>query len=340
MEDRLRDALTEAGAAVDTATLKPLRAPERRRSWVDLRLVSAAVVVVLAGATTAVWLGGQGDEHGAVLAGPTGGQSEGRELVVFLCSKSASGKAPHCKGQDVTAEQTKAIEKAAKELPGVKSISYVDKTKAFDGFRRDFAHNRKILGAVAVDDLHDSFQLGLERGTDPTAVKQALVKLPGVEDVDLAYIAVPDLSSGPEVSVFLCDDGSEQPVCGAERAPGSRKVTKAGKAATTPQRNEIVALLRASKQVESFVFEDRKTAYENFKRSYGDNKSLVAATRVEDLPESYRLRMRSESDDWSGLLKALRQQRGVASVLVRQCVGEVFALTRYRVTVPESKVCG
>ncbi|GGS81586.1 permease-like cell division protein FtsX [Nonomuraea spiralis] len=340
MEDRLRDALTEAGAAVNTATLKPLRAPERRRSWVDLRLVSAAVAVVLAGATTAVWLGLRGDEHVATLAGPTGGQSDALELSIFLCSRSATGKARSCQEQGVTPEQVKSIEKAAKEVPGATSLTYVDQAEAFESFRRDFAHNQPLLDAVTVYDLRASFRLRLEPGTDPVRVKQTLVLLPGVEDIDLVPSAASLPSSDDQVTVFLCGDGTELPTCGAERALDSEKVTKEGKGATTRQKNEIVALLRASRQVKSIFFDDRSTAYENFKRSNKDNKTLLAATRVEEMPESYRLEMRTERGDWSALLKALRKQRGVASVVDRRCVVDAaMAMARYRVSLPKGQDC-
>ncbi|MFI7105729.1 permease-like cell division protein FtsX [Nonomuraea sp. NPDC050227] len=340
MEDRLRAALVEVGATVDTGALKPLRTSERRRSRVDLRLVSAAVAVVLAGATTAVWLGVRGDEHVATLAGPPGGQADAQELTIFLCSRSAGGKAPSCQGQGVTLDQTKSIDKAAKEVPGVTSLMYVDQAEAFESFRRDFAHNQRLLDAVTVDDLRASFRLRLEPGTDPVPVKQALSSLPGVEDIDLVPSAASLPSSGTQVSVFLCGDGSALPACGAERAADGDKIVKEGKGATTRQKAEIVALLRASKQVKSIVYEDQSTAYENFKRSYQDNKALLAATKIGDMPESYRLQMRSERDDWSALLKALRRQRGVASVVVRRCtVDAALAMARYRVSLPKGQDC-
>ncbi|MFI9598075.1 permease-like cell division protein FtsX [Nonomuraea sp. NPDC052265] len=338
LEDRLREALVEAGATVDTGALKPLRAPERRRSRVDLRLVSAAVAVVLAGATTAVWLGVRGDEHVATLADPAGGQADTSELTIYLCSRSASGKAPSCQGQDVTLEQAKSIEAAAKEVPGVVSVTYFDRAAVLAGFRQDFAHNQQVLDAVTADDLRALFRLGLEPGTDPVKVKQALARLPGIEDIDLVPTAVSP-PSGAQVSVFLCNDGSALPTCGAERAPDGEQVMKEGKGITTRQKDKVVALLGASKQVESFFFEDQKSAYENFKRVYDSNKALVAATRVEDMPESYRLRMRSELDDWSGLVKTLRHQRGVASVVVRRCMVESLALARYRVSLPKDDWC-
>ncbi|MFI7463915.1 permease-like cell division protein FtsX [Nonomuraea sp. NPDC049646] len=340
MEDRLRAALVEAGATVDTGALKPLRTPERRRSRVDLRLVSAAVAVVLAGATTAVWLGVRGDEHVATLAGPTGGQADAQELTIFLCSRSASGKAPSCQGQGVTIEQKKAIQEAAEKVPGFTSGLYVDQAEAFESFRRDFAHNQRLLDAVTVDDLRASFRVQLAPGTDPARVKQALSPLPGVEDIDLVPSAASLPSSDTQVSVFLCQDGSGLPACGAVRAPDDDKVMKDGKGATTRQKNEISALLRASKQVKSIRFEDRSTAYENFKRSYKDNEALFAATRVEDMPESYRLQMRSERDDWGPLLKALRRQGGVASVLDHRCaVDAALAMARYRVSLPKGQDC-
>ncbi|MEU1386757.1 MULTISPECIES: permease-like cell division protein FtsX [unclassified Nonomuraea] len=336
MEDRLRAALVEAGATVDTGALKPLRTPERRRSRVDLRLVSAAVAVVLAGATTAVWLGVRGDEHVVTLAAPTDGQAAS-ELTIYLCSRSASGKVPSCKGQDVTLEQAKSIEAAAKEVPGVVSVTFLDREAVFAAFRQEFAHNQQVLDAVTADDLRASFRLRLEPGTNPMKAKQALARLPGIEDIDLVPTAV--RPSETQITVLLCDDGSAQPTCGAERASDGEQVIKEGKRITARQKDRVVALLKASKQVKSFFFENQTSAYADFKRAFGGNKTLVAATRVEDMPESYRLSMRSELDDWSELVKTLRQQRGVASVAVRRCPIENLALSRYRVSLPKDKWC-
>ncbi|NUS04669.1 MAG: hypothetical protein HOV97_19165, partial [Nonomuraea sp.] len=317
---------------VDTETLRPLRGPERRPFRVDLRMVAAAVVVVLAGASAVVWLGGRGAEQSAALTGPASVQPGLGEVQVFLCARSV-GDDPACKGQDATPDQVKSIEAAARRVPGVTSVAYVDRDEAYANFRSDLADNKAVLGAVTADDLHASFRLLIGIEGDPQAASQELRRLPGVADVGVvsggASGPVPNLGEISQINVFLCQPSSVTPACASGRQKG---VTKA-------QKGKIVALLRAAPEVESVVFQDRETAYKSFTESFRDNKSLVAATRVEDLPESYRVRMRPGADR-TALVGALSRQRGVSSVIDGRCLAEVALLKhRYLITLPDGKVC-
>jgi len=334
VEDRLREALAEAGATVDTDTLRPLRAPGKRSFRVDLRLVTAAVVVVLAGATTAVWLGGRGDERSAALAGPAAAAPGLTEVQVFLCTRSA-GDDPACEGQSATPDQVKSVEEAARRVPGVTSVAYVDQAEAYASFRRDFAADQAVLDEVTADELHASFRLLIGSGGDPVASSQELQRLPGVAHVAMVPEVGPDPvggDGGAEITVFLCQRDSLLPAC----APGPQRE---GRAATKADKDSVVALLRAVPEVASFVFEDQETAFKNFKEAYADNEALVGATRVEDMPESYRVRVKARADR-SELVRALSRQRGVGSVVDQRCLAQKALLAnRYLLKLPDGKVC-
>ncbi|MFI6736154.1 permease-like cell division protein FtsX [Nonomuraea sp. NPDC050451] len=339
MEDRLREALAEAGATVDAGTLKPLRAPERRRFRVDFRLVAVAATVVLAGAATTVGLlSGPGGEDRAVAADPRSGE---REVVVFLCAKSSDRERTSCKGGAGNEEKRK-IEAAVRKVPGVREVFYADQSTAYQNFRRDFAGNKAVLAAVDVEDLPDSFTLTLRKGADPRRAQEALRGVPGILTVQevTPYVATP--ADKWDVSVFLCAPSSGMPSCGAERksdGKGSFTVTKEGKGVTPAQIKAIQRLIASMPGVKEAIFESQEEAYENFRRLYKDNKALLDATKVSDMPQSFRIKLLPDAD-WSKIVSKLRREPGVSQAVYQRCLLDISRLEdRYGVTLPESKVC-
>jgi cell division protein FtsX len=61
--------------------------------------------------------------------------------------------------------------------------------------------------------------------------------------------------------------------------------------ATEPQKQAIEAKLRALPGVVAVTFETHEQAYARFKEQFKNSPDLVAATRPEALPESFRLRL-------------------------------------------------
>ncbi|MFF4620835.1 permease-like cell division protein FtsX [Nonomuraea jabiensis] len=339
MEDRLREALAEAGSTVDAGALRPLRAPERRGFRVDFRLVAVAATVVLAGAATTVGLlSGPGGENRAVAADPPAAE---RKMIVFLCTTSSEQEGTSCKGA-VSREETQEIAAKVKQVPGIREVFYADKGAVYADFRRDFAHNKTVLAAVDVDDLPDSFRLTLRGGTDPLSVQQALHGVPGILSV---REAVPDdttPASKWDVSVFLCSPSSGMPACGAERksdGKGSLTVTKEGKGVTPGQTEAIQKLIASMPGVKEAIFESQEEAYENFRRLYRDNKRLLDATKVSDMPESFRITLLPDAD-WSEMVTRLRREPGVSQAFYQGCLLDSTRLIeRYGLILPESKVC-
>ncbi|MGN9842928.1 permease-like cell division protein FtsX [Nonomuraea sp. H19] len=344
VEDRLRQALTEAGATIDTSTLKPLRAPERGRFRVDFRLVVVATAVVFAGAATAVGLGGAGGADHMVATQPEPAQNDKAEIVIFLCAKSAP-KESLCQGRNVSAEEVQAIEQKVKSLPQVEEVFSVDQAAAYEDFRVDFADNKPLLDAVKVTDLPRSFRLKLKEGADREQVQQAFRTMAGVQSVvDQASTAAELSRWAPkaDISVFLCQKESVWRACGGaltSRGKTDVKVTKKGKGVTNAQREAIQELIRNRPEVQSFFFETQVEAYENFQREHKDNKALVQATKVEDLPESFRIELRpgAEADK---LISALARQPGVSGVTDHLCMADMVKLAAdYGLSLGQSKKC-
>lgn len=345
MEDRLREALAEAGATIDTSTLRPLHGAQRSRFRVDLRLVAVAAVVVLVGVAGVVGMGGPGDVDHAVAVNPEPDRQKGKgEMAVFLCSKAVP-KEHLCQGRNVTAEETKAVQAVVRQLPEVESVIFIDQVSAYENFQRDFFHNKALLDSVGVIDLPTSFRLTIRDGADRDQVSRALRGVAGIQNVgEVSSGMIADREDArPQVRAFLCGKGAYQTSCGAEQvldAEGNFKgVKKEGKAATNAEKDAVRKLIDSLPDVESFTFVDHVAEYEAFQKSFADNEALLKATKVTDMPESFVLTMKPEVDR-SKTIGKLKRQPGVAAVNDGACLADRgLLLARYGLTLPESKVC-
>ncbi|MEU4235114.1 permease-like cell division protein FtsX [Nonomuraea sp. NPDC026600] len=344
MEDRLREALAEAGATVDTSMLRPLQPSGRPRVRVDFRLLAAAGAVVLAGAVTAAVLISPGDEQRAAVANPSVDQ-EYADASVFLCGKLSPSQA--CPGGSVTVKQTKAIMDALQAEPGVEQVLYVSQDQAYASFRQDYADDKAMLDAIDVTDLPPSFQVELRPGADPMVSLAKMKSMEGVGGITFPAEAASEMGSDWEkkaaISVFLCGEQSSLASCGAVAAPDSTndhpKYVKYGKAITPAQRRALGKEIAAIPGVQSTYFESRQAAYENFLHSYKGNKALVQHTKPSDMPESFRLQMRPDAD-WDNLTAKLQRLPGVATVVNQKCLIEQFPLqTHYGISIPKGKSC-
>ncbi|MGW2146827.1 permease-like cell division protein FtsX [Nonomuraea bangladeshensis] len=341
VEERLRAALAEAGASIDPDTLRPLPAPTRRRSWMDARLLVVGVAVTAGVAATAVGLSlGSGDDQIAV-AEPARIEPGKADMTVFMCSTGALvPEEARCGGRDATAEEVAAAEQAVRGLPQVEAAYTVDQQHAYDDFRADLALNQPMLDAVKVTDLPVSIRLTVKKGADRREVEKYLRALPGIGEVadNTATEAVLESRSEMRVNVFLCGKGSLLPSCGAKRKPDGTLV-KEGKAATRSQTIALGKLIGDLPQVQSVTFEDQQAAYNNFSREFASNKALLNATKVSDMPESFRVLLKPGSD-WATPVATLRRQPGVASALYGPCQQDsMLALSRYGVSPPKDKAC-
>ncbi|WP_179155523.1 permease-like cell division protein FtsX [Microbispora sp. GKU 823] len=112
-------------------------------------------------------------------------------------------------------------------------------------------------------------------------------------------------SNWVDVSVFLCTDHSPFPRC-------------RGGEVTAWERENISRTLRARRDVKIVTFEDRRTAFENFRRSE-TNPLLLKATTVEDMAESFRLKLAPGADHLA-VARAASDLPGVSNVVDEGCL--------------------
>lgn len=62
---------------------------------------------------------------------------------------------------------------------------------------------------------------------------------------------------------------------------------------TDAQRSELDASLKADPLVANHLYESREKAYENFKTIYSDAPDLVSAVKADQLPESFRVKLKN-----------------------------------------------
>lgn len=198
VEERLRQALDEAGATVDVASIRPLTVAGRRRFRVDFRLITATAGVALAGAVAAVVATSPGGQS-VVAAKPVG--PEVIEFRAFLCGKGSA--MPQCKGKGVTAEQTKALQSWLKSQPYVDQVFYEDQATAYKDFRAANADNPTLLKSAKITDMPASFRVKLKTGADPQPVVAAVTGQPGVAQV-VVDRRVGDDTANSDIGIVLC----------------------------------------------------------------------------------------------------------------------------------------
>ncbi|MEU7895552.1 permease-like cell division protein FtsX [Nonomuraea sp. NPDC049152] len=103
-----------------------------------------------------------------------------------------------------------------------------------------------------------------------------------------------------DVSVYLCKPESPFPAC---------------KGAAPVDRNAVQRTLQAMPQVEEIRFESQEEAFAEFRRSRRDLAQVVV---VDDMPESFRLRLRPGTD-WDALVEAATEIEGVSMVIKQGC---------------------
>lgn len=149
-------------------------------------------------------------------------------------------------------------------------------------------------------------------------VQSSLRPGPAAPANDTALVARMASTRG-DIAVFLCHRGTPPfiPACRSGDSPGSvsREATKA-------EIKAVERMLKARPDVASVTFEDRRTAFDNFKQMYRDNAALIAATRVDDMPESFRVTL-TEGADPRPVIEAARGMPGVADVVDQQCVNRL-----------------
>ncbi|MEO3857152.1 permease-like cell division protein FtsX [Acrocarpospora sp. B8E8] len=111
---------------------------------------------------------------------------------------------------------------------------------------------------------------------------------------------------------------------GRRPSHGRGRGSCSGSHGATPQQiDAIEQALRAMPQVESITFRDQQTAYELFVEQEA-NRTPAQVVEPADMPESFRLKMK-EDTDWTPILEAAMALPGVSNVINEKCVSEYLA---------------
>lgn len=290
------------------------------RPW----LLSGAAASVAALVAAVAVVAGPGEERRAAAAAlspsasPEAVADDQQEIVVFLCTPSTYG----CDKRETTQKQKRALKAFLDAMPELTEVTFLDRAGTYEAFKRDFAANRPLLKKVKAEDLPESFRLRVKPGVDRRRVRVAVGRRPGVSGLEDPLEVHGGSASTParsDATVFMCTKSSAMPACTSGRGKANNK------AATPDEKKAIIAALDTMPGIESYVFEDQRTAYQHFSRTFADNKVLISATKVSDMPESYRLMLYPDAD-WSSITGRLARMPGVSQASNQRCLETLVKL--------------
>ncbi len=113
-----------------------------------------------------------------------------------------------------------------------------------------------------------------------------------------------------EVSVYLCGEGSTEPTC-------------SGSPISDPERQELLADLEATPEVEQVFYESQAMAFEVFQEQFKDSPDLVENVTAEALPESFRVKL-DDPTQFAVVARAFQDRPGVEEVQDQKALLEGF----------------
>src|SRR5690606_3926124 len=117
-----------------------------------------------------------------------------------------------------------------------------------------------------------------------------------------------------EISVFLCSQ--DDPMHSYENSTGF----------TQTEKDALLKEIKALPQVEGVTYVSKEKAYENFQAQYGADSILVSAIRVEEMPESFQVKVK-DPESYGSVIEALKGASGVSNVVNQKSIMEkVFGL--------------
>ncbi|MFJ2032415.1 permease-like cell division protein FtsX [Streptosporangium sp. NPDC087985] len=114
-----------------------------------------------------------------------------------------------------------------------------------------------------------------------------------------------------EVSVFLCKKNDAFPQC------------KGSSALNAEKQAALRAQIEGMPQVQAVEFENAAEAYKNFRAQNASNTVMLSAIQVEDMPESFRVKLK-EPDTYESVIQALKGAPGVSNVVNQKAILEKF----------------
>ncbi|WP_405087538.1 permease-like cell division protein FtsX [Microbispora sp. NBC_01389] len=184
IEDRLRDAIAARARTVPDDGLDHALPTPRRTRPRGLAIAAAALAVAgtIVGVARFAEPSPNPREADLAVTSLSGGaaSSDMVDISVYLCKDHSPYE--RCRGGAVTAWERENISRALRARHDVKIVTFEDRRKAFENFRRSET-NPRLLKVVTVEDMPESFRLKLVSGADHAAVARAASRLPGVSNV-------------------------------------------------------------------------------------------------------------------------------------------------------------
>jgi cell division protein FtsX len=267
-----------------------------RRGWTLRRRWALAAVVVLA-VTTAVAFGLGRGRPMAPLSSARPGFDPQIGVSVFLCVRSSRN--PSCGHANATRKQKDDIVTRLRTATAVREVRYESQQQAVDTFRNS-PQNLPGKANVRAADLPDSYRLYLRSPSAAAAITTLAASLGGV-DAAVDRIHHRKVPHGPQigVSVFFCISGTFSPLCHRS-------------AAIEAQKQAVLARIHSLPEVAQVQYQSADQALINFRLEFGEADSNGVSQG--DLPDSYRLYLRSPSDA-STVVRALTGLPGVEQVV-------------------------
>ncbi|GAA4212453.1 permease-like cell division protein FtsX [Microbispora amethystogenes] len=189
-----------------------------------------------------------------------------------------------------------------------------------DRLRDAMAARARTVPDDGLDHLRPAPRAARRRGAGTAAVAAAVaVAATAFTVVRLAHpspapstsgVGVTSASPTLQVSIYLCGDTS--PYRGCRKG-----------AATEREKERVRQVMAARPDVAGVEFEDRRKAFENFRRSE-TNPRLLKVVTVEDMPESFRVRL-TPGADHAAVARAASRLPGVSNVIDEACIRDGFA---------------
>lgn len=95
---------------------------------------------------------------------------------------------------------------------------------------------------------------------------------------------------------------------------------------TEAQRSAVEAGIKGSPLMQSYVYEDRKTAFENFKKLWAESPEFINSIGPDALPESFRVKLKNP-EKYQEFADGIKGQQGIQDVIdQRSLLDKVFQI--------------
>ncbi|MEU8268503.1 permease-like cell division protein FtsX [Sphaerisporangium sp. NPDC049002] len=114
-----------------------------------------------------------------------------------------------------------------------------------------------------------------------------------------------------QLSAFLCKKNDPFQAC------------KGRGAVSDQEKQALKTQIESMAQVDRVSFEGQEQAYQNFKAAYSSNSVFLSAVKVDDMPESFRVKLKNP-DDYKAVFDRLSGAPGVSNVVNDQQLLDKF----------------